>query len=71
MDVYENVDSHTDTTQDDKTYENPQCSIEDDQPSRTKNQDGLIYVDVDLPNKTDANNMRPIIHGEEDRRWYG
>ena len=37
---------------------------------QTKNQDGLIYVDVDLPNKTDANNMRPIIHGEDDRTIY-
>ena len=25
---------------------------------------------MDLPNKTDANNKRPIIHGEDDRTIY-
>lgn len=38
--------------------------------SQTRNEDGLIYIDVELPKKTTPNKQKSVIHGEEDRTIY-
>ncbi|XP_062599982.1 uncharacterized protein LOC134261572 [Saccostrea cucullata] len=40
--------------------------------TRTVNQDGLIYIDVDFANKPPSSDTkgRPVIHGEEERTEY-
>ena len=37
---------------------------------QTRNEDGLIYIDVDIPKQNDTKNVQPVIHGLEDRTIY-
>eukprot|EP00105_Crassostrea_gigas_P020708 XP_011439568.1 PREDICTED: uncharacterized protein LOC105336803 [Crassostrea gigas] len=45
---------------------------ENTDPSRKRNDEGLIYIDVDFTRKSDNldRNQRLVIHGQEDRTEY-